>query len=1244
MANQDYFKAIFDLDGKRAEAELEQMQQKAGVLAEKLEQARKANDLITFNKTKKELNDLDREIGKYKKNVVDVKKTLDNLNGASLNDLTAAQRKITAELSKMERGTKEYVAASKQLQLVDAEVKKVKNEMRAAQVQQESWMSKASNGFNKYFALIGAMAASFTGVVFGARKMIDSFNEFESKLDELSALTGLAGDDLNWLGEEAKRLSISTDESGIRITASATEILDAYKLMGSAKPELLKNKEALNDVTKQALILAEAAKMETAPAVTALANIMNQFGAPAKDAAKYVNILAAGSKEGAAEVEDLSDAIIRSGAAATQANVSIEQEVALVETLAEKGVKAERAGTGLRGAILKLQKGADEYNPKVVGMSKALENLAAKNLSAKQMMELFGEESYTVASILINNRQRFDQLTTAVTDTNVAYEQAAINTDNNSAKLEQAKNKAQLTAIAFGEKLAPALTFSTNGVTYFLKAMMATISFFSSNIKIITTITAGIIAYTVAVNAQTIATKAYTLATQFAEKVTKLFNTTTKSSPWGWLAAGVVAVITALALYSKRTTDAAAAQKMLNEMTTEAKKSIAGEKIEIERLLTVARDEKKSKDERLAAIKKLNEISPKYLGNLNLENINTTAAKKATEEYIAVLEKKALVQAANEKLVEIEKEFIDLKEQGTEAESRWYQTAWNTIASMGNMANMASLNTKTVIGNYNKAFEELAAKKKALLGILAESPDAAPPVTPETPDANASTGGSSSDGKKKDLEKIRQAYADLYAAVAALENEANAKSQTAREKELAAIETKFEKELDIVGNRYNEGIITQQEADDLAIRLEDAKGQQIFNLNQKWNEEDAIAEAKRFEDKQKAEEEFQAKRNELRKQYEQMSVDELEALEISSLQEIYIQGLFNEEEYQAAKQGIVDKYNGIRQQKNQELFTKMIKADIDALAIMNAAATTFSQTLSNLTEASAIDIETSYQEQTAVFNDESDKKKIKLEQEYQAKLKAAGDNEEQIKIIKEQYALDSQNLETQISNEKTKLDKKFADQQVANQKKMAKIQLLANIAKIASEAATGIMTAWATFGWNPATSWIAVAQSALIGGIALSQGIVAKAQYNQIMAQKAKGKYDVIGAEDGKHYNAEYTSSLSSGLVRRPTLVAEEPEIVMSIRDTRFAMMNYPQIIGDIQQIRHGIVPQRAEGNYGAIANTQQGASGVVYSDPELKLLLADLRSILPNIRAYYNDKEVENITKRQKVNADIIEAANRYR
>ena len=200
-----------------------------------------------------------------------------------------------------------------------------------------------------------------------------SFRDERNKLEEsqagLKALTGLDDDSIAWLTRQAKQLSTTMTEEGLRVRQSASEILDAYMLVGSAKPELLGNKEALAAVTEEAMRLQAAAKdIKLSEAVDALTLSLNQYGAAADQAGRFANVLAAGSKEGAANIASQARTIRNAGVAAASANVSIEQTVGLIETLAEKGIKDEVAGTGLKKFFLVLQTGADETNPKIVGL------------------------------------------------------------------------------------------------------------------------------------------------------------------------------------------------------------------------------------------------------------------------------------------------------------------------------------------------------------------------------------------------------------------------------------------------------------------------------------------------------------------------------------------------------------------------------------------------------------------------------------------------------------------------------------------------------------------------------------------------------------------------------------------------------------------------------------------------------------------------------------------------------------
>lgn len=174
---------------------------------------------------------------------------------------------------------------------------------------QASPIGKAVELFNKYAAVVTTVIAAVTGLTLKLNQLREKRNEREDAKADVEALTGLSKDDINWLEQEAIRLSTTISDSGIRIRQSATEILDAYKLVGSAKPELLSNKEALAAVTEQTLILASASGMTLKDAVDAVTLSLNQYGDGADQAARYANVMAAGSKYGAAAVESVTTAV-----------------------------------------------------------------------------------------------------------------------------------------------------------------------------------------------------------------------------------------------------------------------------------------------------------------------------------------------------------------------------------------------------------------------------------------------------------------------------------------------------------------------------------------------------------------------------------------------------------------------------------------------------------------------------------------------------------------------------------------------------------------------------------------------------------------------------------------------------------------------------------------------------------------------------------------------------------------------
>lgn len=283
---------------------------------------------------------------------------------------------------------------------------------------------EAYSRMGKTIAGVAGRLAGFAGAGLSLGAIITTTREYGQALSDLSAITGATGAQLKSLDEAAQEMGRSTEYS-------ASQAVEALKLMASAKPELLQTADGLTEATKSALTLAQAAGSTLPDATRTLALSLNQFGAGAQEADRYINVLAAGAKFGASEIADTAAAIKNGGVAAAQAGVGFETLNAAIQVLAEREIKGGEAGTALRNVILALEKGTDKtLKPSVVGLSGALDNLSKKNLSTAQAVKLFGVENINAASVLVDNRSKLNALTLALTGTQTAHEQAAIRVNN----------------------------------------------------------------------------------------------------------------------------------------------------------------------------------------------------------------------------------------------------------------------------------------------------------------------------------------------------------------------------------------------------------------------------------------------------------------------------------------------------------------------------------------------------------------------------------------------------------------------------------------------------------------------------------------------------------------------------------------------------------------------------------------------------------------------------------------------
>jgi TP901 family phage tail tape measure protein len=352
---------------------------------------------------------------------------------------------------------------------------------------------------------VGAAIAGTLGVVLalgkGLSASVDIAKEYESSLASLSAITGLSGNSLDDLSDRAQNFTIRITDAGgglQMITLNASQAAQAFEVVGSKAPELLKVPSALDAVTKQALVLSETSRsLGFDEAVAGLTTSINQFlpvadeQATAQERANQIvkqgailtNQLAAAQQLGAVPVTGLAQSLEKFGAVATANNISSAESIALAETLGQKFSDQATVGTNLRNIISILAadttslgvsfKGADGEAQGIQGSIEALraklEGITDPAERAAFLTKQFGRENAAAAQILVTNVEQTAKLTAELEKqaertlaNGAAAQQAAINADTYEKSQERLRNTLTQVGNKIGQSLLPILKSLTD--------------------------------------------------------------------------------------------------------------------------------------------------------------------------------------------------------------------------------------------------------------------------------------------------------------------------------------------------------------------------------------------------------------------------------------------------------------------------------------------------------------------------------------------------------------------------------------------------------------------------------------------------------------------------------------------------------------------------------------------------------------------------------------------------------------
>ena len=547
--------------------------------------------------------------------------------------------------------------------------------------------------------------------------------QFRQSVADLSSITGIAGKDLEDLAERSRAIG---RESGLGADTAAR----AYSLLASQIEISRIGMKGLNELAEQSVTLAEASGMSLDAAANALAATVNQFGLSADEAGRVTNVLAAGSKYGAAEIEDLSDSFRIAGATASAMGLSVEATAGALEILSQANLKGHESGTALRNIIIRLntELGVDLGE---TSLGKALEALQPKLEDAAYLTKVFGVENIAAAQFLIQNARAVDEMTAKVTGTNTAMEQAAVRTDTQMHKYMQLKAVVEDLKISMTEHLgalAPYAVLAAENAQA-IAALAIVMSKLWGAAKLVRGVWIALGLSTKVMNLSVVtATRNFVLyggAARGAAAGTALLGTALLGTAARGAAAGVgmlgvalrallvstgigvalMALGAAVSAFTDDTEEAAQAAESVADSYDSVKESMAGVRAQMESDLATLKNWTGSKEEEAALVDRLNNRYGETMGYFASVADWYKALTENSAAWCRQMENEARMRKLADEAAEIQQNIHDIR-YNDDGSTKMYSTKRNTRYKAGAKAGAANWATPGAMAS-SVEFEEI---------------------------------------------------------------------------------------------------------------------------------------------------------------------------------------------------------------------------------------------------------------------------------------------------------------------------------------------------------------------------------------------------------------------------------------------------------------------------------------------------------------------------------------------------------
>lgn len=226
--------------------------------------------------------------------------------------------------------------------------------IRAAQDAAESWGGSVFNAtigvIDAATAPISALAsaaknpvvqgASLIGASFGVAESVNSFQDFESMMSQVKAISGATG-------QEFDDLTAKAQEMGATTKFTATESAEAFNYMAMAgwKPQ------QMIDGISGIMSLAAASGEDLGTTSDIVTDALTAFGLQAGDAGHFADVLAQASANANTNVSMLGESFKYVAPVAGAMNYSVEDTSLALGLMANASIKGSMAGTALKTSL-----------------------------------------------------------------------------------------------------------------------------------------------------------------------------------------------------------------------------------------------------------------------------------------------------------------------------------------------------------------------------------------------------------------------------------------------------------------------------------------------------------------------------------------------------------------------------------------------------------------------------------------------------------------------------------------------------------------------------------------------------------------------------------------------------------------------------------------------------------------------------------------------------------------------------